>query len=168
MLEWEEFYLLLALVRHLHADGNICLFMTVFCLQWQIIGQIDDVMKLAKSTLLFNPREPLTLNIKLNWSKNIREERDCPMQIVFGTMDPLVCPLLNLAIWLGGRQSCLLLFGSYRTNSAVSSLLNKIFSSELFLQVRAVGLLGTHSICKGAASYAAHFGMMRDWICSCG
>ena len=141
----------------------------MFCLQWQIIGRIDDVMKLTKSTLLFNPREPSTLNIKLNWSKNIREERDCPTQIVFGAMDPLVCPLLNLAIWLeGGDNHGLLLFGSYQTNSAVSSLLDKIFSSELFLRVRAVGLLGTHSICKGAASYAARFGMMRDWICSCG
>ena len=143
--------------------------MAMLCLQWQSIGRIDDVMKLAKSTLLFNPREPSTLNIKLNWSKNIREERDCPTQIVFDAMDLLVCPLLNLAILLeGGDNHGLLLFGSYRTNSAVSSLLNKIFSSELFLQVRAVGLLGTHSIRKGAASYAARFGMMRDWICSRG
>jgi hypothetical protein len=61
-----------------------------FYLQWQIIGRIDDFMKLAKSTLLFNPCELSTLNIKLNWSKNIREERDSPMQIAFGTMDPLV------------------------------------------------------------------------------
>ncbi len=98
--------------------------MALFCLQWQITGQIDDVMKLAKSTLLFNPCEPSTLNIKLNWSKNIREERDCPTQIVFGAMDPLVCPLLNLAIWLeGGDNHGLLLVSSYRTNSAMSSLL---------------------------------------------
>ena len=104
-------------------------------------------MKLAKSTLLFNPHEPSTLNIKLNWFKTIREERDCPMQIVFGAMDPLVCPLLNLATWLeGGDNHGLLLFGSYQTNSVMSSLLDKIFSSELFLQVRAVELLGTHSI----------------------
>ena len=144
-------------------------FTAVFCLQWQIIGQIDDVMKFAKSTLLFNPREPLTLNIKLNWSKNIREERDFPTQIVFGEMDLLVCPLLNLAAWLeGGDTHGLLLFGSHQTNRAVSILLNKIFSSEIFLWVRAVGLLGTHSIRKGAASYAARCGMTRDWICCCG
>ena len=91
------------------------------------------------------------------------------MQIVFGVMDPLVCPLLNLAAWLeGGDNHGLLLFGSHQTNSTVSSLLDKIFSSELFRWVRAVGLLGTHSIRKGAASYAACFGMMRDWICSGG
>jgi hypothetical protein len=46
----------------------------VFCLQWQIIGRIDDVMKLAKGSLLFNAREPSTLNVKMTWSKNIREE----------------------------------------------------------------------------------------------
>ena len=165
-LEWGEFYLMLSLVHHLHADGKLWFFMVVFCLEWQIICQIDDVMKLAKSMLLFNPRELLTLNIKLNWSKNIREERDCPTQIVFGAMDPLVCPLLNLAAWLeGGDNHGLLLFGSYRTNSAVSNLLDKIFSSELFQRVMTVGLLGTHSIPKGAASYAACFGMTRDWIC---
>jgi len=80
-----------------------CVFLTaVLCLQWQIIGRIDDVMKLAKSTLMFNSREPSTLNIKMNWSKNIREERDCPTQVLFGAMDPLVCPLLNLATWLEG------------------------------------------------------------------
>jgi len=139
-LEWEEFYLLLALVRHLHANSSLCFFTAEFCLQWQIIGRIDDVMKLAKSPLLFNPRELSPLNIKLNWSKNIREERDCPTQIVFGAMDLRVYPLLNLAAWLeGGDNHGLLLFGSHRTNSIVSSLLDKIFSSELGKGSRAVG-----------------------------
>ena len=77
--------------------------MAMLCLEWQIIGCIDDVMKLAKSTLLFNSCEPPTLNIKMNWSKNIREESDCLTQILFGAMDPLVCPLLNLLGWLEGR-----------------------------------------------------------------
>jgi hypothetical protein len=91
------------------------------------------------------------------------------MQIVFGVMDPLVCPLLNLAAWLeGGDNHGLLLFGSHQTNSTMSRLLNKIFSIELFWRVRAVGLLGIHSICKGTASHAACIGMMRDRICSRG
>jgi hypothetical protein len=66
-LEWEEFYLLLALVRHLYADSDVCfLLAAVFCLQWQIIGGIDDVMKLAKSMVLFNRCQPSTLCVKMN------------------------------------------------------------------------------------------------------
>ena len=138
--------------------------MAMLCLQWQIIGLIDDVMKLAKSTLLFNSCEQSTLNIKMNWSKNIREERDCPTQILFGAIDPLVFPLLNLAAWLeGGEDYGLLLFGDHCCNRSVSSILDTIFSNKLFQQIRRV-LLSTHSICKGAASDAANFGISKDWI----
>ncbi len=164
-LEWEEFYSLLVLTRRLYGTVETGFFLTaVLCLQWQIIGRIDDVMKLAKSSLLFNSREPSTLNIKLNWSKNIWEERDCPTQILFGAMDPLVCPLLNLAAWLeGGGDYGLLLFGDHRSNRSVSSVLDTIFSNKHFQQTRR-GLLGTHSIRKGAASYVARFGICKDWI----
>ncbi len=163
------FYSLLVLIRHLFAASDMWFFLTaVFCLQWQIIGRIDDVMKLAKRSLLFNPREPSTLNVKMTWSKNIREERESPTQILFGAMDPIVCPLLNLAAWLeGGEDYGSLLFGSHRTNRAVSSLLETIFNSELFRKINE-GLLGTHSIRKGAASYAAHLSLIRDWIATRG
>jgi hypothetical protein len=120
-------------------------------------------MKLAKSTLLFNSCKLSTLNIQLNWSKNIWDERDCPTQILFGAMDPLVCPLLNLAAWLEGGDYGVLLFGDHRSNRSVSSVLDTIFSNEHFQQTRR-GLLGTHSIRKGAASYAARFGVCKDWI----
>ena len=164
-LEWEEFYLLLVLIRHLFADSDVWFFLTaVFCLQWQIIGRIDDVMKLAKGSLLFNPREPYTLNIKMTWSKNIQEKREAPTQILFGAMDPIVCSLLNIAIWLeSGEDFGLLLFGNHRSNHAVSSLLESIFNNVLFCKIKE-GLLGTHSIRKGAASYAARLGLVRDWI----
>ena len=100
-LEWEEFYLLLVLIRHLFADSDMWFFLTaVFCLQWQTIGCIDIVMKLAKGLLLFDTHEPSTLYVKMTWSKNIREEREAPTQILFGSMDPIVCPLLNIVMWL--------------------------------------------------------------------
>jgi hypothetical protein len=164
-LEWEEFYLLLVLVRHLYADSDLWFFLSaVFCLQWQIIGRIDDVMKLAKSTVLFNRREPSTLCVKMSWSKNITEERESPTQILFGAMDPLICPLLNLAAWLeGGEDSGSLLFCAHRSNRFVSSVIQTIFNSNLFHSMKE-GLLGTHSVRKGAASYAARFGIVRDWI----
>ena len=157
------------LIFHLFADSDVLYFLTaVFCLQWQIIGCIDDVMKLAKRSLLFNPREPLTLNVKMTWSKNIQEEREAPTQILFGVMDPIVCPLLNIAMWLeGGEDYGLLLFGNHRSNRAVSCLLESIFNNVLFRKIKE-GLLGTNSIRKGAASYAARLGLVRDWIAARG
>ena len=102
------------LIRHLFAASDMWFFLTaVFCLQWQIIGRIDDVMKLAKCSLLFNPWEPSTLNVKMTWSKNIQEERESPTQILFGAMDPIICPLLNLAAWLEGGED----YGLLRTLS---------------------------------------------------
>jgi len=83
-------------------------------------------------------------------------------------MDPIVCPLLNLAAWLEDCEDYgLLLFGSHCTNHAVSSLLKTILNSELFRKINK-GLLGTHSIRKGAASYAARLGLIRDWIAARG
>ena len=81
------------------------LLMMLFCLQWQIIGRIDDVTNIVKSTLLFYPHElsTSTLNTKINWSKIIKEERDCSAQILFGVMDLHVYPLLNLAACLEGE-----------------------------------------------------------------
>ena len=60
-----------------------------------------------------------------------------------------------------------MLFGNHRSNHAVSSLLESIFNNVLFRKIKE-GLLGTHSICKGAASYAARLGLVRDWIATRG
>ena len=79
-------------------------------------------------------------------------------------MDPLICPLLNLAAWLeGGEDSGPLLFCAHRSNRFVSSVIQTIFNSNLFHSMKE-GLLGMHSLRKGAASYAACFVIVRDWI----
>ncbi len=45
-----------------------------------------------------NLHHPGCLQVKMRKLKNIRSERDMPTQIYFGSMDPLVCPILNVAI----------------------------------------------------------------------
>ena len=132
-LEWEVFYLLPVLVRHLYADSNLLFFLAaVFCLQCKSIGCIDDVIKLAKSTLLFNRCQPSTLCVKIQWSKNISKERES-LQTLFGAIDPLICPLLNLAAWLEGCEDYrFLLFGSHCSNCFVSRIVQTIFNSNLF------------------------------------
>ncbi len=161
-VEWEEFVLLLVLTRHLYSTSPVLLVMVgVLTVQWQLIGRIDDVMKLDKSTIKFNLQSPFTLMIKMCWSKNIRDERESPVQILFGSMDPLICPLLNLAAFLefGDGNNSTKLFGS-RSNRSISNILERIFSSPLFRSYQP-GPLGTHSIRKGAATFASQFGLPK-------
>ncbi len=159
-LEWEEFVMMLFVVKRLYTESSLCLMM--LAVQWQLIGHIDDMMKLGKSTLSFNPRHPYTLLCKMCWSKNIWEERELPTQIIFPSMDPLICPLLNLAVFLELQApSGAHLFGDHY-NQSVANILDNIFSSNFFTATCS-GNLGTHSIRKGAAAYASQFGLSRDW-----
>ena len=40
------------------------------------------------------------LQVRLNWSKNVQEERDAPWQIMLPSMNPAYCVYIHLAIWL--------------------------------------------------------------------
>ena len=65
-IDWDEFMCLLVgtclLVFPLHDVQFIML--AVLTLQWQIIGRIDDVMQLAKTTIQSNSMYPFTLQVK--------------------------------------------------------------------------------------------------------
>ncbi|KAG1698399.1 hypothetical protein DVH05_014941, partial [Phytophthora capsici] len=71
---------------------------SVLTLQWHICARIDDMMKLQFSNFSPNLQYPSTLLFKTRWSKNIREERDAPEQIIVGSMDPKMCALLNRVV----------------------------------------------------------------------
>ena len=43
---------------------------------------------------------PNALKTRLNWSKNVNDERDAPWQVVLGSMDPVLCVILSLGLWL--------------------------------------------------------------------
>lgn len=165
-IEYREFLLLLVLVRKIYSGRSLLpAILGVLCVQWQLIGRIDDVMQLGKSTLSHDLRFSDVLLVQMRWSKNIREERDSPVQMLFGSMDPLICPILNLGVFLevgGGDSNSSKLFGG-RSNQSVSFILDKIFKSNLFIRSKA-GPLGTHSIRKGAATYASRNGLMKDWV----
>ena len=42
----------------------------------------DDTAHVTKDTLKRSPQFPQFLTVKIKWSKNVREERDCPNQII--------------------------------------------------------------------------------------
>lgn len=163
-VEWEEFLDVLIATSEVFAtkESAMVFLLAVLTLQWQLIARIDDVMQLKTSTILFNYRDPYSLHIKMCWSKNIRTERQSPTQILFAAMDPIVCPLLNIAILmetLGSEGG--LIFG--RSKQTAAHLLKQVYSSSAFTSQRP-GKLGTHSMRKGPATFAARYGCHKDWI----
>ena len=147
--------------------------------QYHMIGRVDDCMQLQFESVATNDAFPtLALKTKLNWSKNVREERDCPWQFVFGSWDPLFCVLISMGLWLemmiglpygqatpyvfalnadirvpqGGDKSKVLIQKRMREN---------IFSGERF-QGAAGTETGTHSVRKLAASDCRRKGCSKD------
>jgi len=82
-------------------------------------------------------------------------------------MDPLVCPLLNLVVYFehirDEATSKGNLFPDHR-NRGISNFLSNIFESEHFPATNKIRKLGTHSILKGAVTYASRNGLVKDWI----
>jgi hypothetical protein len=99
-MEWDKFVLLLVTARTAFCTHpeTMTLVLAVMTLQWHFIGQIDDIMSLYTTMVSTNLHHPGCLQVKMRKLKNIRSERDMPTQIYFGSMDPLVCPILNVAI----------------------------------------------------------------------
>ena len=164
-VEWEEFVNVLVAVREIYSESkeySMLMALSVVMLQWQLIGRIDDIMQLRTSTVLFNVRDSFTLHIKMSWSKNIRTEMQSPTQILIAAMDPIICPLLNLAVFIET-------FGSHgglmfeRAKKTTTNLIDEILASSNFRAQRA-GRVGTHSFRKGSATYASRFGLPKDWV----
>lgn len=139
-------------------------------IQWQLICRVDDVMKLQFQNISGNLQHDFTLFCRLSWSKNILDERECPDQIVLGSMNPIMCPLLNLAsyiestplITLRGKEG--FVFDNPEFGHRVArEYLNKIFCDEDFLELKR-GRLGTHSFRKGPATYASRCGQSKDAV----
>jgi hypothetical protein len=68
----------------------------VLILQWHLIGRIDDMMKLKFDRLSVSTNQPGTACLKVEWPKNIQEERDSPEQILIGANSAHLCSLLVL------------------------------------------------------------------------
>ena len=163
-VEWQEYIDVLTATRQVFSNrpATMVRLLALLTLQWHFVARLDDCMRLALTTVLFNYSATYTLYIKMVWSKNIRTERESPTQILLAAMNPLVCALLNLAVMMetvgveGG-----MLFG--RSHKTASNNLKQVYSSSLFSSTRP-GKLGTHSMRKGPATFASRFGMPKDWI----
>lgn len=61
---------------------------------------MDDTTQVKMENIRIHDSFSFALKTRLNWSKNVNEERDAPWQIVLGCMDQLYCVLISLALWL--------------------------------------------------------------------
>jgi hypothetical protein len=55
--------------------------------QFHIVGRIDDTTQVLIDHLHVHDSFSNCLKTKLNWSKNVGDERDAPWQIILGSMD---------------------------------------------------------------------------------
>jgi hypothetical protein len=68
--------------------------------QNHFIARVDDTAKMFLENLQVAHGYDFILKAKLNWGKNVREERDCPFQHMMASNDHRFCCHLTLAVWL--------------------------------------------------------------------
>ena len=68
--------------------------------QFHLIARIDCTTQVKMENLQVHIDLDFCLKTKLNWSKNVNEERDAPWQIVIPSMNHKRCVFLSTALWL--------------------------------------------------------------------
>lgn len=145
--------------------------------QFHMIARIDDTTQVTIDHIRVHDNFENALKTRLNWSKNVNDERDAPWQIVLGSMDPVYCVFISLALWLETNL---------RTNaSAMASPYLFAFSDDVTMpgggkkaketaqnifgqkvlklpEFRDGGLLGSHSIRKYASTHVRRCGISKD------
>ena len=177
-IEYKEFLQLLQLARKrgfgqdfgTNRRGQLK-FARIACflsLQWQLIARMDDMLHVKFTNLCPNSLFPFCLKCQIRWSKNTTEERSCPNQILMPSNEPILCPILNLGIYLEAYGSEAMgsegfLFGGDPQRSTILRTFESLLSDDEFPKAAVKGKLGTHSIRKGACTYAVRAGLSRDY-----
>ena len=146
--------------------------------QFHLLARIDDTTQLLLDHLRVHDNFAFAMKTKLNWSKNVQEERDAPWQIVLGAMDPVFCVLISLAVWLefflltnptagvtpyvfGFQNDTEIPSGGVKAKNYVQSAFGKkMFNREEFISNG--GPLGSHSIRKLGSTHVRRSGATKD------
>ena len=140
--------------------------------QLSMIGRLDDCSKFRLPELLSYSSYPdWCITARLNWSKNVVDERDCPNQVLMGAMDTRYDVLSNLGVWLEyhfelnpGENDFVFGYSGLddpiRIKERLARQLKDILLSDSFMAARA-GLLGTHSVRKMAVTFATGTGCTK-------
>jgi hypothetical protein len=141
-------------------------------LQFHIIARTDDICNLETADLKSHDRFPSTcLQLKVSWSKNVMEERQCPDQILIGSEDSAFCIIVSLACFLestitsGAQDKYLFAEESDsrapdRLNSRYYRILNTVWKKPEFQEIARLtrGSIGTHSLRKFPSTWVVENG----------
>ena len=150
--------------------------------QFHLIARVDDSTQVVLDHVRVHDHFAHCLKTRLNWSKNVMDERDAPWQIVLGSVDPIYCVLCSLGLWLevniamyppATNSPYLFCFcddvqipeGGQKAKGKIQRILTKMFKLAEFMKNDGFGLLmglGSHSIRKFAATYARRCGITKD------
>lgn len=99
-LKEHEFRDLINRLRQTEDIYSKYMILALLCFQFHMIGRIDDCSSWQQGNLqAHDAHADKCLKARLAWSKNVNEERDAPWQHVLGSMDPVFCVILNVALW---------------------------------------------------------------------
>ena len=180
----EEFLLLKKLFREVQGCfTHVVLYCCYSVLAFHLIFRSDNVSWLKVQDIRQHPRFNFGLHLKVKCGKNMKGSRECPPQIVLGSMNTDLCPLLHLAIhtemWLqmgngspGYKESSLFVKdtkkdglgvprGPKKINERFQCVCTKHFHGTRLMTdmiEKNGGELGSHSIRKYAATHARRFG----------
>ena len=97
----EEFRLLLRIAESHMNSFEYCLRLpTMMKFQLHLIARIDDTSHVKACDFKVHPEFEFALSVRLRWTKNCLEERDAPQQLILGAMDPDICLIAALSIYL--------------------------------------------------------------------
>ena len=153
--------------------------------QFHLIARVDDSTQLVLEHIRVHDTFSNALKTRLNWSKNVDDERDAPWQIVLGSLNPVYCVLCSLALWLEMNlklnptaMNSPYVFcisddvrdpdGGLKTKAMIQSAFTPLFRREEFKGedddngAAELSLLGSHSIRKYAATFARRCGVTKD------
>ena len=147
-----------------------------------MIARIDDTTQALVVYIRVHDSICNALKTRLNWSKNVIEERDALWQIILGSMDTVFCVYASLSLWmelnLWSNPNALLspnLFnllsddnsipaGGKKSKETAHNMFNKFFQNVRLYWCRAArdATLDSHSIRKFAATHARRSGCSKD------
>ena len=165
-----------------HPDWSLnTKYQTMNLYQYHLTGQADDTCHFEVTDLCGNRSFDFALQTKVHWSKNIREERGSPYQIILGADDPNWCVFIHMSAYpksfLEQHLSATYIFtesqdektATNNVKSAWSDKLRKfIWSTPEFKAVSPEleedGGVGTHINRKHAATAASKFGCTSEQV----
>ena len=150
--------------------------------QFHMIARIDDSMNVKMDNFKTCPTFPCYLQTRMNWSKNVQEERDAPWQMIMPCMNTMYCVYATLSLWLEiflmkfpHAMLTPYLFGFSQDiteeegATASKNIIQSIFGGTIFKATNTAvregggsGALGTHSVRKLAATHCRRSGGSKD------